>query len=404
MPGIEHYRRKDADGSLPLPPAKIASLLFSTLIEGGESMILNEQRERFEKVTDFDANAFDRFRFIYLAANVVVLLTQFATKYPTVAEIIPPLRELVLHAMRERWRDSEDSADEAIEKASAAYAALAYCSLSSHWFLSRRTPAQLTEVKSLVDRALELAPDSPEAHLSLAIFHYWGHRQYEPALAELDRTLNLQPNNAKARQYRAWILRRQGKWKQFLSEAKLAEPATGAAPVYIFVTAHDAHAIRAFEVHAVDYLLKPYDKERFAKALVHARQVLEQGRKANRGLEPLLQSLGSVRPLERFVVKDKKRIFFVPVSNVLWIEATGNYACIHTAKDSHLLRETLAHLEEKLAPHHFIRVRKSAIVNGACISEIRPMFDGVYDIILAEGTVVTSSRRYAHKLRTLLES
>src|SRR5215469_11760767 len=106
----------------------------------------------------------------------------------------------------------------------------------------------------------------------------------------------------------------------------------------------------------------------------------------------------------RFVVKDKKRIFFVPVSNVLWIEATGNYACIHTASNSHLLRDTLAHLEEKLAPHHFIRVRKSAIVNGACISEIRPMFDGVYDIVLAEETVVTSSRRYAHKLRALLES
>jgi two-component system LytT family response regulator len=181
------------------------------------------------------------------------------------------------------------------------------------------------------------------------------------------------------------------------------EPSTP-APVYVFVTAHDVHAIRAFEVHAVDYLLKPYDKERFAKALVHARQVLEQRREANRDLEPLLQSLRSLRPLERFVVKDKKRIFFVPVSNVLWIEATGNYACIHTASDSHLLRETLAHLEEKLAPHHFIRVRKSAIVNGACISEIRPMFDGVYDIVLAEGTVVTSSRRYAHKLRALLES
>jgi two-component system, LytTR family, response regulator len=179
---------------------------------------------------------------------------------------------------------------------------------------------------------------------------------------------------------------------------------TAPPPVYIFVTAHDAHAIRAFEVHAVDYLLKPYDKERFARALAHARQVLEQRGSANRGLEPLLKSLRSLRPFERFVVKDKKRIFFVPVSNVLWIEATGNYACIHTASDSHLLRETLAHLEEKLALHHFIRVRKSAIVNGACITEIRPMFDGVYDIVLAEGTVVTSSRRYAHKLRSLLES
>jgi two-component system LytT family response regulator len=187
------------------------------------------------------------------------------------------------------------------------------------------------------------------------------------------------------------------------------ETSDGPAPVYVFVTAYDAHALRAFEVHAVDYLLKPYDKERFAKALVHARQVharqvLDRGGTANRGLEPLLEFLRTLRPLERFVVKDKKRIFFVSVSNVLWIEAAGNYACIHTAKDSHLLRETLAHLEEKLAPHHFIRVRKSAIVNGASIIEIRPMFDGVYDIVLAEGTVVTSSRRYAHKLRALLES
>ena len=104
-----------------------------------------------------------------------------------------------------------------------AYAALAYCSVSSHWFVSRRTPEQLAEIKSLIDRALELAPNSPDAHFSLAIFHYWGHRQYEPALAELDRTLDLQPNSAKAQQTRAWILRRQGKWKQALSQAKLSQ-------------------------------------------------------------------------------------------------------------------------------------------------------------------------------------
>ncbi len=104
-----------------------------------------------------------------------------------------------------------------------AYAALAYCSLSSHWFLSRRTPAELAEIRSLIDRALELAPDSPEAHFSLATFHYWGHRHYDAALAELDRTLNLQPNNAKAQQTRAWIHRRQGKWEQSLTEAKLAQ-------------------------------------------------------------------------------------------------------------------------------------------------------------------------------------
>jgi TolB-like protein len=103
-----------------------------------------------------------------------------------------------------------------------AYAALAYCSLSSHWFLTRKTPAELAEIKSLVDRALELAPDLPDAHFSLAVFHYWGYRQYEPALAELQRTLNLQPNNSRARQYRAWIYRRQGKWEQSFAEAKLS--------------------------------------------------------------------------------------------------------------------------------------------------------------------------------------
>jgi TolB-like protein/Tfp pilus assembly protein PilF len=117
-----------------------------------------------------------------------------------------------------------------------AYAALAYCSLSSHWFVSRRTPAQLAETKSLVDRALELAPNSPEAHVSLAIFYYWGQRQYDAALAELQHTLDLQPNNAKARQYRAWILRRQGKWEQSLTEAKLAQeldPRDGQIPANI---------------------------------------------------------------------------------------------------------------------------------------------------------------------------
>src|SRR5262244_1980145 len=86
------------------------------------------------------------------------------------------------------------------------------------------------------------------------------------------------------------------------------EPSTGPAPVYVFVTAHDAHAIRAFEVHAVDYLLKPYDKERFDKALDHALKVVAQRGTANRDLEPLLQSLRSLRPLERLVVKHKQRI------------------------------------------------------------------------------------------------
>ncbi len=104
-----------------------------------------------------------------------------------------------------------------------AYSQLAYSSLSRHWLLGRLAPAELAEVKSMIDRALELAPDSPEAHLALGVFHYWGQRQYDAALAEFHRTLDLQPNNAKARQYYSWIYRRQGKWEGSLAEAKLAQ-------------------------------------------------------------------------------------------------------------------------------------------------------------------------------------
>ena len=146
------------------------------------------------------------------------------------------------------------------------------------------------------------------------------------------------------------------------------------------------HAIRAFEVHAVDYLLKPYDKESdlprhwFTHARSSEPRQESKSKVSNHCSNP---SVVSAR-WNAFVVKDKRRIFFVPVSHVFWIEATGNYACIHTASDSHLLRETLAHLEEKLArtPLH-----PSAEIGhrerSARISEIRPMFDGVYDIVLA---------------------
>src|SRR5437870_4045180 len=126
MPGIEHYRRKDADGSLPLPPAKIASMLFSTLVEGGEESVLDEQEQRFAESPDFDAGAFERLRFVYLAANVAVALTAAVAKHPKLAEVVPPFRDLVLCAMRDRWSGSEDSADKAIEDASAAYAALVF--------------------------------------------------------------------------------------------------------------------------------------------------------------------------------------------------------------------------------------------------------------------------------------
>jgi TolB-like protein/Tfp pilus assembly protein PilF len=120
-----------------------------------------------------------------------------------------------------------------------AAADLARCRLLRHWYISALTEAELEEVKSLIDRALTLAPHSPEAHLALGLFFYYGHRQYENALTEFNRTLELQPNNALARQYSAWVYRRRGEWERSLANARQAEeldPRDAANPVNIGVT------------------------------------------------------------------------------------------------------------------------------------------------------------------------
>jgi TolB-like protein/Flp pilus assembly protein TadD len=120
-----------------------------------------------------------------------------------------------------------------------AAAELARSRLSRHWFISPLAPAELEEVKSLIDRALALAPNSPEAHFALGLFFYWGHRQYEMALAELNRTLELQPNNADARAYCAWVYRRRGEWERSLADSKRAEeldPRDARIPTNIGVT------------------------------------------------------------------------------------------------------------------------------------------------------------------------
>ena len=122
---------------MPLPPAKCASLLFTTLIEGAESTVLYPQSLHIATLGGFNQRAFERLRFVYLAAaNVAVLLTELAKIYPAVVEIIPPLRELVLRSMRERWQDSEDGGDDAIEKASAAYATLVFTDPATNRALS----------------------------------------------------------------------------------------------------------------------------------------------------------------------------------------------------------------------------------------------------------------------------
>jgi two-component system LytT family response regulator len=173
-------------------------------------------------------------------------------------------------------------------------------------------------------------------------------------------------------------------------------------PRVIFVTAYDQYTLRAFEVHALDYLLKPFDRERFLKALNHARSSLERG-EFNRQLIRLLDDrLAARKPLERLVIKSGGRIYFLNVEEVDWIEAADNYVELHVGRESHLLRETISGLAARLDPARFLRIRHSTIVNLERVKELRPLFRGEYLIILRDGTELTSSRRYRKNLDAIL--
>ena len=177
-------------------------------------------------------------------------------------------------------------------------------------------------------------------------------------------------------------------------------------PAVVFVTAYDTYAIRAFEVHAVDYLLKPFDRERFSVALDHAISHIE--RRATGDLGEHLQALLEERrpgrkSLERLVVKSAGRIFFLDVAEIDWIEAADNYVELHVGKRSHLVRQTLGHLESRLDADQFVRIRHSTIVNVRKIKELRPSSSGEYDVVLLSGEVLASSRRYRKKLAAILE-
>jgi len=173
-------------------------------------------------------------------------------------------------------------------------------------------------------------------------------------------------------------------------------------PRVIFVTAYDQYTLRAFEVHALDYLLKPFDRERFLKALNHARSSLERG-EFNRQLVRLLDDrLAARKPLERLVIKSGGRIYFLNVDEVDWIEAADNYVELHVGRESHLLRETVSGLAARLDPGQFMRIRHSTIVNLEHVKELRPLFRGEYLIVLRDGTELNSSRRYRKNLDAIL--
>jgi two-component system LytT family response regulator len=176
-------------------------------------------------------------------------------------------------------------------------------------------------------------------------------------------------------------------------------------PRVIFVTAYDKYALRAFEVYALDYLLKPFDRERFDKALQRARLEIQRDRggDTNERILALLEEIKhKPKHLERIVIKSNGRIFFLKSEESDWIEAEGNYVRIHTGKESYLIRETITSLESQLNPKRFLRIHRSTIVNIDRIKELQPWFHGDYRILLKDGTQLTMSRSYREKLHELL--
>jgi two-component system, LytTR family, response regulator len=178
-----------------------------------------------------------------------------------------------------------------------------------------------------------------------------------------------------------------------------------AIPVIIFVTAYDQYAVKAFEVFALDYLLKPFDKERFDVAVARAKDHIQNEKKESMS-ERILKALEEIKTkpvhLERLVIKMNGHVFFVKSDEIDWLEAEGNYVRLHAGKESYLLRDTITALEGQLDPKKFVRVHRSAIVNIDSIQELQPWFHGEYRIILKEGVELTLSRSYRERLHEAL--
>jgi two-component system LytT family response regulator len=176
-------------------------------------------------------------------------------------------------------------------------------------------------------------------------------------------------------------------------------------PLVIFVTAYDQYAVKAFAVRAVDYLLKPFDRGRFAQALARAKEQL-RGRRTVEASEQIRTLLGELRAqpqyLERLAIKTDGRVLLLRTEEIDWIEAEGNYVRIHAGKQTALVRETLSHLEARLDPRKFPRIHRSQIVNIDRIQEMQPWSHRDYRIILRDGTRLTLSRSYRDRLAELL--
>jgi len=176
-------------------------------------------------------------------------------------------------------------------------------------------------------------------------------------------------------------------------------------PAVIFVTAFDQYALRAFEVRALDYLLKPFDRARFRQALDRARAQIRQqgGTTLDPRLSHLLENLNSKpKQTDRVVIKSAGRIMFLRTDEIDWVEAADNYVRVHAGAESHLLRETLGTLESRLDPAKFMRIHRSTVVNIDRVKELQPWFHGDYIVILQDGSRLNLSRTYRDRVIGLL--
>ena len=202
------------------------------------------------------------------------------------------------------------------------------------------------------------------------------------------------------------------------------EVGAGRMPVTIFVTAYDKHALRAFEAHALDYLLKPFDHDRFNTALQRAKTFVRQQKlgEISESLFAVLQDLKSKNgespsatdnrkaervahqePIERVAIKSGGRIYFLKTREIDWVEGAGDYLTLHSGSQTHLIRETMGNFHAKLDPQKFLRIHRSTIVNIERIKDIRPLYKGEYVITLTSGVRLKASRGYRHELQQLLD-
>jgi len=175
-------------------------------------------------------------------------------------------------------------------------------------------------------------------------------------------------------------------------------------PVVIFTTAYDQYAIRAFEEHALDYLLKPFDQERLHRALERTRSELLKSHDQN--LQARFLRWFDAKPssqLERLVIRTGGRVVFLDLNEVDWIEAAANYVKLHVGKDSYLLREGIGRIAARLNPERFVRIHRSLIANVNRIKELQPCESGEYIAVLKDGKELSCSRGYRFQLQRLIE-